>query len=739
MKKILAVVLTALLIAGILPAVISAAEPEAYLYNVYADGMIFEQNSEAVFAGAGAPGAAVRAVLKDASGAVIAENSSRAGSDGTFTVSIPTPAGSFEEYSVALYEDGVLFRTLTGVVFGEVWLAAGQSNMSYPYAQAEDYTDPREGDEDLKQWIRLFFCWEIVPYKGDYNKVPAEGQNEIPDCCWFNAADQRAASFSAVSYFFAMDLAKTLDVPLGVVSVPLGGSSILAWLPREAVEQSPALTAQAKENGTYMTLEGWDEDAASDFTTMTAQYNKKISPIRNFRFSGMIWYQGESDISLRYDNGEYTEAFRLMQDHYSELFGCDGKLPIIWTELAAYYYFENESVTKMNAEFAAIQNERPDSRALVTAYDYAPVYGSAGAIHPAPKKPIGERMSFAAQRLVYGAAGDYTMPALASYAVGDGGVEVTLRNVGDGLVCGGDALRGFSIAGENGVYVRADAQITGENTVLISSPDVPEPKNAAYALAISNDRANLYASQDGERTLPAACFCTDWDALTRSWQSNAWTECEEAQSWHALNRSSYSAFYDTWQAKNAEISFSADAAYTGSAGMQIAGDGEFYVNPLLNVKPEKDRYVFSDLNTDWSDYGRLSLMVRNDGDAAATVSALIFTSPLMKYAPAIADGDSLSASVPADGKWHRIVFDLNRICLGGTPAGLLSDSSSLSGVTDVRFVFEGENASLSLDDVRFAPGDESEKREGSQRIIDFISWFLNFIRLIAEKLSIVFH
>lgn len=735
----ISVLLAAVLLFSVIPAAASSAASSASLFNVYADGMIFKQNSEAILSGSAIPGALITAELKDPSGAVIERGETTVPGDGTFYVSFPSPEGSFDEYSVSLYENGVLFRTLENVVFGEVWLAAGQSNMSYAYRDAEDYVAPAASQSEKKSWIRLFWCPELVKYKGTVDKSPALPQYEIPECCWFNANDSRSDYFSAVSYFFALDLADTLDVPLGIVSIPLGGSSILSWLPREAVESSAAITARAKTNNVYYTLSDWDEDAAEDFRTMTALYNKKTYPVRNFRYSGMIWYQGESDIILNFTGEEYAECVDLMQDYYSALFHQNGKLPFIWTQLASYYYFNNESNTMRNIDFAEIQQERPDSRALVSAYDYASTYGVPGPIHPQTKKPIGDRMSFAAQRLVYGKSGDYTLPTVESYEVKNGGISVTFRDVGDGLVCDSE-LRGFAIAGENSVYVRADAEITGRNTVFIHDEAVPQPVSASYAFAITADKANLYASENRVKTLPVSPFMLERDKDHVSYQNNAWMECEELQSWHSLSRTEYNDYYDTWTSKDADVAITADAAYNGSAGLMITGDGDCSVNPVIHTKRGSDDHVLTDLNTDWSDYGKLSVMLRNDGETDVSVVLNINTAMIFRYAVALDGQDGITKRLPADGKWHKVVFDLSKIYLGGDVNGFRRDTDAIPDVTDVTFSFESSgNTVICLDDVRFAPIDENARRTFADKTKDFFLWILRIFELLLYKLGIFFH
>ena len=449
----------------------------------------------------------------------------------------------------------------------------------------------------------------------------------------------------------------------------------------------------------------------------------------------MLWYQGETDIG--WTDAEYAEAMDLMQDSYSALFEYNGTLPLIWTQLASFYYSSNEDNTLRNIAFADMQQERPDSRALVTSYDYPATYfEEVGAIHPQTKKPIGERMSFAAERLVYGKAGDYTLPTVEGYEIKDGGIAVTLRDTGDGLVCGGEYLRGFSIAGENGVYVRADAEITGNNTVFIHADEVPSPVSAAYAFAITSDTANLYASESGEKTLPVSPFMLDRDSLSVGYQNNAWTECEEARSWHSLDRTSYNAFYDTWTAQNATAEISPEAAYAGDAGLKVSGSGRFSVSPAFYLLAGSKKAVFSDLNDDWRNYASVSVMLRNDGDSDVTLQGMRFqTAWFFLRTPVVTGTEDTVYVLPADGEWHRVTFDLNRVYAGDALLGPpLNGGDALEYITGISFCFQGDDAVLSMDEIRLTPrqDDNGGKLTSFKNIV---LWLLSPLKTLLRILA----
>lgn len=174
---------------------------------------------------------------------------------------------------------------------------------------------------------------------------------------------------------------------------------------------------------------------------MSDNFNKKIAPMKNFRLSGMLWYQGETEIILGSSYGEYSKQLDLLQRSYSELFGYEGALPLVYTQLAAYGYANDFRLQQFNMELAEFQNEAPDSRALISIYDIPLTYdANAGAIHPLVWDSAGERMAFYAEGLVYGKHDCYTAAAVDDFETADSAIYVTLKNTGDGSTSDGKTI-----------------------------------------------------------------------------------------------------------------------------------------------------------------------------------------------------------------------------------------------------------------------------------------------------------
>jgi sialate O-acetylesterase len=123
-------------------------------------------------------------------------------------------------------------------------------------------------------------------------------------------------------------------------------------------------------------------------------------------------------------------------------------------------------------------------------------------------------LALQAARIAYGKKNDGASPSKRSVRYYDGSAIVTFRKTGAGLVIKGgtinenpvpsDKLMGFQIAGEDGVWHDADAEIIDRDRVEVKSSKVAKPKNVRFAF-INFPLANLFSIGG----LPAEPFRTD--------------------------------------------------------------------------------------------------------------------------------------------------------------------------------------------------------------------------------------
>lgn len=734
LKKLVALLLVIGMIFVFVPSAF-ADETNARLYTFFGDGMLFKQNEEAVFTGTSDAGSRISAELYDAENILVASGETVTLADKTFAVSFMSPKGGYDEYTVVLRCNNIEFAELENVVFGELWIANGQSNMQYPLSQAKGGREMFARQEKLSKNLRVLLVPDVPEYKGEKGLIPAEPQKDIPGAQWVTGEDLRIYSMSAVAYYFAEELLEELDMPVGILNVPLGGTSIAAWLSRKAIDGDEQVKNDFVSNGEYIEKSKWKENEINVYGDMTTNYNLKMEAIRNFRVSGMIWYQGESNVG--WTGERYARAFDLMQRSYTELYEYkNGLMPIIFTQLMQYYYSEDGYVlTDMNITFADIQKARPESRAVVTVNDIPVTYiPEAGLIHPECKEEISDRMAHAAMGMVYGEYEAYTAPTLKNSEIKDGSVYVSFNNIGNGVKSKGDTVYGFAICGKDGVYVQANAEIVAENSVRVWSENVAVPCSASYAYCVPNQRANLYSTDENGLVMPVSPFVTDKNYSTHFYKDKIWADCNDETIWHT-NTDADSKFYPSWISENADISASAADAYSGVTGMNIKStDKEFYVIPITG----NENGVFYDTDTDWSDYSEISFYVKNNGKTDAVFKEIRFDDDEFMWYSAI-----VGEAIPADGEWHKITVNLNRVNLRGNECGFGYTNERLDSVENVKFVFSSEeSADIGFDHIRFTPSTEKVSAgfdadiNEADNAFEFISaLFVRFVGLFANLFS----
>ncbi len=138
-----------------------------------------------------------------------------AGADGLWALALAPQKAGESHYIRIVGTSGC--REIHDIVFGEVWLAAGQSNMEFPLKDSL----PGIGNESFPSGIRIFKTPKRL------SEIPLD---LIEDGGWEICDNNVAADFSAVAYYFAKSLREELDVPVGIILSAWGGTPIQAWI-----------------------------------------------------------------------------------------------------------------------------------------------------------------------------------------------------------------------------------------------------------------------------------------------------------------------------------------------------------------------------------------------------------------------------------------------------------------------------------------------------------------------------
>jgi sialate O-acetylesterase len=228
----------------------------------------------------------------------------------------------------------------------------------------------------------------------------------------------------------------------------------------------------------------------------TGLYNAMISPLKNFAFTGVIWYQGESNTARP---AEYFDLMTLLVNNWRAVWRND--LPFLSVQLAN---FMEPSLLQQHSGWAEVRNvQRLLSQSLPDAGMAVAIdVGEWNDIHPLNKKEVGRRLALQARRVAYKEKIVSDGPAYESHTIEGNRILLSFKE-GTNAFLPVEELKGFAIAGSDGVYRLAKAKIEG-GKVAVWSDEVPSPRSARYAWANNPDGANLY-NTDG---LPASPFQT---------------------------------------------------------------------------------------------------------------------------------------------------------------------------------------------------------------------------------------
>jgi sialate O-acetylesterase len=234
-------------------------------------------------------------------------------------------------------------------------------------------------------------------------------------------------------------------------------------------------------------------------------YEGMLAPIAPLSITGALWYQGEQNSERGY---QYRKILPVTIADWRKLFG-QGDFPFYIVSLPA---FGHRSPTPIDDAWAETRESQALSAATVpnSCLAVAIDTGDPDNLHPKDKRPVGERLALCALAQHYGKKVVDSGPSLASVERLPDSIRLHFAHADGGLIAHGDQLEEFSIAGDDGKWYWADAHIEGD-TVVVSSPSVPSPKEVRYAWQ-SNPAATLFNGAG----LPAKPFRTDtWPGITQ--------------------------------------------------------------------------------------------------------------------------------------------------------------------------------------------------------------------------------
>jgi sialate O-acetylesterase len=248
---------------------------EVRLPRLLSDGVVLQRDKQVTLWGWADQEQSVEVLLDGepaATGAVV---------DGRWSVSLPPQQAGGPHTIEIVGESRVAVRD---VLFGDVWIASGQSNMQLPMQRVRDLYEADIAAADRPD-IRHF----TVPreYEFDAPRDDLEGGQ------WLAATPESVLELSAAGFFFARELVNTQGVPIGIVNANFGGSAAESWMSEAALEAYPHYLDVARSYRDHDYLQSLiDADADKN-----ARWHEALEAADEGLQNAVPWYATELDDS----------------------------------------------------------------------------------------------------------------------------------------------------------------------------------------------------------------------------------------------------------------------------------------------------------------------------------------------------------------------------------------------------------------------------------------------------------
>lgn len=465
----------------------SNSQVSVTLPSYYMENMVFQRNQPLVvkgtvkFAHASKQIDASKLSATLAQGKMTASATAKIAKNGSFTCTLNAQKASLESYSLQVKYDGKVVTELAKVYVGDVFVAAGQSNMELNYTQYYPENSANFGNGIIKETdlpkplVDKNVKFVIADHDVKNTDFPLANVN-LNAGAWLNADSMNSLHLSYLTQQFALQLrAKHPNVPVGIIQTAWGGTPIRRH------------------------VRGGDI------------YANHIAPLKDFHVAGVLWYQGCDDAMNFATATEYESQMTALINQYRTVFGRKN-LPFLYVQLARwtnYQYTQNvREAQRTTLDNANLQDR--SNVAMTVSLDTDK--GTSALIHPLGKDILGARMAAQylamengtknavsvpngplierARHIVDGkialsfqigtASGlkamqpNYTKSASASAPDYTKNSKATpLDGISNIVIPTTAALQGFEVANSSGQWVPANAIIRGNQVVLSAANGTP--------------------------------------------------------------------------------------------------------------------------------------------------------------------------------------------------------------------------------------------------------------------------
>lgn len=343
---------------------------------------------------------------------------------------------------------------IQNILVGEVWLCSGQSNMDMGVGICKD--PEKEIAGAVFPEIR-FIDITKTPSPDPIGDIDSESVWNV--CTPQSIAAGQWGGFSATAYFFGRKLHQELKVPIGLIDASWGATRIEPWTAPAGFASEPDLAEIFQNRHQSQEFGMWGEPVRPTYL-----YNSMIHPLIPFAFRGAIWYQGESNVG---EGMAYHTKMRALINGWRDVWQRED-FPFLFTQIAPWKGYADGALPDLwQAQVATLALPNTGIAGTMDISDLVD-------IHPKNKQDVGKRLALWALANSYGKNLPYCGPLYKEMAIEDGKIRLSFEYADSLASRDGNALTWFTIAEADHKFIRANAEIDG-NQVIVWSDRAPDP------------------------------------------------------------------------------------------------------------------------------------------------------------------------------------------------------------------------------------------------------------------------
>ncbi|PWG65903.1 sialate O-acetylesterase [Bifidobacterium callitrichidarum] len=465
------------------------------LPNYYTPGMVLQRGKPLAVKGKASEQSSLTIAISD--GKRTSSRTVRTARDGSFAAELKALPAQLQPYSLKISSNGRTISHIDKVYVGDVFLAAGQSNMeaSYDkYYRDDAYAKANMGSaltrKDLPRTISDTQVHFIVTAARTSNSLVANDMDlplrNYSSSGWLSATGSDSEYLGYLPQLFAEHLREASpNVPIGIIQTAWGGTDIQPHMQDGAI------------------------------------FEHHIKPLTGLHIGGILWYQGEDDAQTNDRALAYLSRFTALITQYRAVFD-EKDLPFLYVQLARNGGAPYTPVVRQAQSDALIMAETTKNLAMTVSIDTDK--GTSEVIHPLGKDILAARMAEQWQAMQQGEATPESPIAIKAAAKNDDKSRIVVSFTGDtgkGLIAMNpnfskdansdsvasmtkDSLQGFEAAGSDGKFVKAKAVINpDEQSLTISAEGIDDIRQVRYQwTGVPSEKPFLYNNLG----LPASPF-----------------------------------------------------------------------------------------------------------------------------------------------------------------------------------------------------------------------------------------